>query len=250
MSSINSYGFLFNSMSNTNNNTSFFANSSLLGDYSMIKSGAYKKLLTAYYKKQDSSDSESTESEKTKDISAADSDEKAKLLSVKSNASSLKEAADALSKSALYRSTGKDEDGKATYDTDKIKSAVKDYVSAYNSFIDSSSNVDSTSVLSKTLSVVKSTASNKGLLKDVGITIGSNNKLVLDEEKLSKASVSTLSALFKGSGSYGDTVSQRASESYKLANSASYTGTKASSYTYNGSYSVMGSTNNVLDEFL
>lgn len=247
MSSIQSYGFLFNTTSNSNSSSFFTNSSSLLGDYSMIKSGAYKKLLTAYYKQQESTDSSEKTSSSSKTVTS--SDEKAKLSSVKLNASTLKEAADALNKSSLYQTTGTDEDGNKVYDRDKINSAVKSYVTAYNTYVESSSKVDSTSVLSKTLSMVKSTASNKKLLQDIGITIGSDNKLVLDEEKLSKASVSTLSALFKGSGSYGNTVSQRASESYKLANSATYTGNSAS-YTYSGNYSVMGSTDNMLNQLL
>ena len=252
MSLIQSYSYLFDSLlgAGSKSSTSIFANNtSLLGDYSMIQSGAYKKLLTAYYKQQDSEDSETSKTDTDKKT-AASTTEKAKLLETKTTADSLKTAADALNSSSLYRATGKDEDGKTVYNIDKIKDAVKGYVSAYNSYIDASSGVDSTTVLSKALSVVKATASNKGLLSDVGITIGKDNKLVLDEEKLSKASVSTLSRLFKGSSSYGGTVATKASETARLANSAAYTGSNASSYTYSGNYSVMGSTNNMLDEIL
>lgn len=246
MSSITDYSFLFQSTSNTNNSP-FFSNTSLLGDYSMIKSGVYKKLLTAYYDQTDTKETDSSDNS-TKDV--ADSTEKAKLLNTKSDAATLKEAADALSASSLYRSTGKDEAGNAEYDREKITTAVKDYVSAYNEYLDSSSNVESTTVLNKTLSMVKKTARNENLLKEVGITVGADNKLVLDEEKLSKASVSTLSSLFSGNSSYGDEISEMASESYRLANSAAYTNNNASSYTYTGNYSSLGSTSNMLDTLL
>ena len=256
MSSIQSYGFLFNSMpgagSVNNNSYSFLSGgSSLLGDYSMIKSGVYKKLLTAYYQKS-SSDSDTSESDKSSSVKSksVNDAEKAKLISVKSGADDLQEAAGALSKSSLYRSTGKDKDGKDIYDMDGIIDSVKKFVSAYNSYLDASSDVDSTSILSKTLSMVKATASNKNLLKDIGITIGADNKLVLDEEKFSSASMSKISSLFKGSGSYAGTIAQRASEGSRLANSAALTSGTGSFYTYSGNYSVAGNVNNMLDTLL
>lgn len=215
----------------------------------MIKSGAYKKLLTAYYK-QGEDDTEASGTDSGSKTSAISSQEKNKLLNVKSDASNLKEAADVLNSSSLYRAVKKDEEGNDVYDMDKIKDAVKGYVTSYNSYIDSSADVESTAVLSKTLSMVKATASNKGLLSDIGITIGKDNQLALDEEKLSKASVSKISSLFKGSGSYGNTIAQRASESNRLANSATYSGNHASSYTYSGNYSVMGDANSMLDKLL
>ena len=83
---------------------------------------------------------------------------------------------------------------------------------------------------------------NAGLLADIGITIGDDNKLKLDETKLGKANVTTINSLFAGSGSYGSSVSARASASARLANSAAYTNTRGTSYTYDGSYSLLGST--------
>lgn len=54
--SINGAGSMFfadSSNSIQNSSSSIFGNtSSLLGDYAMIKSGGYKKLLTAYYASQ------------------------------------------------------------------------------------------------------------------------------------------------------------------------------------------------------
>lgn len=76
--------------------------------------------------------------------------------------------------------------------------------------MESAGDAESLGVLSKTLNIQKATATNKGLLKSIGITIGKDNKLVVDEEKLNNASISDLTSLFKGSGSYGDSVSKKA----------------------------------------
>jgi hypothetical protein len=218
----------------------------MLGDYALIKSGSYKKLLTAYYKTE-SSDSTSSSSTSS---SSDDTLETGRLVTVKTDANTLAEAADALGKSSLYTPTGRDDDGKAVYDKDEIKKSVNNFISAYNSYIDSTSNVDNQNVLSKSLSLVKKTAANQKLLTSVGIKIGEGNKLELDETKFDEAEVTTLSTLFKGSFSYGNEVSQKASETYKIANSAVYTGKSASSYTYSGAYSVLGTSNSYLDQYL
>lgn len=242
----NYFNYFFNTSDNNNSSSSgiFGSTSSMLGDYSLIKSGSYKKLLTAYYKTYDADGKEKSTTD-----SDAEGDSTGKLLNVKSDAGALKEAADALNTASLYE-TKKDEEGKDVYDMDAIKKSVKNFVSAYNDYLDSAGDVESTSILSKTLSVVKKTSANQNLLKEVGITIGKDNKLTLDEEKLEKAHVTTLSSLFKGYGSFGSSISQKASETYKVANSAAYTNTRASSYTYNGAYSILGTSNGILDKYL
>jgi len=242
-------GGLFGDYSSSNNNSfGIFGNTSnILGDYSMIQSGAYKKLLRSYYKNTSTdSKSDSTAADKT-DAQV----ETGKLLTVKTDSSTLKEVADKLGDRSLYEPTGKDENGKDVYDMDAIKKNLKDFVKAYNSYLDSSSAVDTKTVLSKSLRIVKNTAANEKLLKSVGITIGEGNKLSFDEEKFDEsAKISTLSSVFTGRYSYGGIVADKASETYSAANSASYSNTGASSYTYKGSYSVMGTKNNSLDEYL
>lgn len=245
----NLFNMFFNT-SNTSNSSNtasglFSGGSSMLGDYALIRSGSYKKLLTAYYD-MDKSDEKSSKTGTKKEVS----DSTGSLQSAKSDASALMDSLSNLGKKSLYKAD-KDEEGNTVYDTDKINSAVKKYVESYNSFIDSTGDLSSTSMLSKTLNVVKSTAKNAGLLSDIGITIGSDNKLKLDEEKLKKADVNKISSLFVGSGSYGSSVSTKAAESYRIANSAAYSNTHASSYTYNGTYSLLGTGSTTsLDKYL
>lgn len=251
----NYFSGLFGNTSNNSGltNSLFGGGSSMLSDYSMIKSGAYKKLLTAYYKTQDDdaddSKTSSSANRKTSSISKTDTKETSKLLAAKSDAEDLKSAANKLADRSLYRATGKDEEGNDVYKRDDIKKNVKEFVSAYNSYLDSSSSVNSKSILNKSLGAVKQTSANKNLLKDVGITIGADNKLILDEKKLSEAKMSTLTSLFTGSGSYGNGIGQKASETYRLANSATYSANSRASYNYGGSYSVMGTSDNSWDKY-
>lgn len=248
----NFFNTFFNTSNQNNNNGGigiFAGTSSAIGDMSLIKSGSYKKLLNAYYASQEDEIKSSINGTKT-DKETTASDSTGSLQMAKSDASSLLDALDGLNKKSLYKST-LDEKGKAVYDTDKIQSAVKDYVEAYNSFVDSTGDLNSTKLLGNTLDVIKNTKRNAGLLSDLGIKIEKDNKLTLDEEKFKKANMTTVNALFAGSGSYGSSVSSKASSSYRIANSTAYTNNHASSYTYNGAYSYLGTTNTTkLNQYL
>ena len=245
-SNLNNYSFLFsNTSSNKTNSLDLFSNSGSnpLGDYALIKSGVYKKLLNAYYQKNGTTD-------KTTSKTDGEEDSTQTLTTVKSAAEDLKDSVEELGKSSLYKKTGVDNDGNYTYDRDAITKAVKKYVTDYNSYMESAGDAESLGVLSKTLNIQKATATNKGLLKSIGITIGKDNKLVVDEEKLNNASISDLTSLFKGSGSYGDSVSKKANEVYKLANNTAMSNTHASSYTFNGTYSTMGTSSGSINKYL
>lgn len=254
-SSSNFFDSYFNTNNNTNsskksNDTSgisnLFANSGsgVLGDYALIQSGSYKKLMQAYYK----SVSESGENEdSTKD-----------MLTAKSDASTLnKTAAGLVDNKKLFESLkdkdGKeilDEDGNKTYDRDGIKKAVQSFVDEYNALLDSAGELNNTSVLSKTLRMVKDVDVNSNLLNKVGIKIGSDNKLTIDEEKFAKADISDLKTLFNGKNSLADKISQKSAQIYNITNSNAYTNTRAATYTFDGTTSVLGTKNGYLNDLI
>lgn len=232
------YNMFFADSSNAKSKSSsvsflFGETSTLLGDYSMIKSGGYKKLLNAYYATQ-----------KTDDKSdGASVDSTSNLLDVKTNSVKLKQSLSKLSDVSLYEKKT-DKDGKSDYDREAITGAVKNFVDAYNSYVDSSAKLDSTAILSRSLSIVKNTNANSTLLSKSGINIGKDNKLSLDEDALKQADVNVLKTLFTGIGSLSDTISSKASESYGLANSAVFTQNHAATYTYNAAYARFANSDN------
>ena len=126
---------------------------------------------------------------------------------------------------------------------------MKSFVSDYNTLITAGSKVNDLSMSSKMSGLVKETNSHADMLASVGITIGKDNKLVLDEEKLAGAEIDNFVKLFKGSGSYGDNISFKASEIARQANSSAFNATRASSYSQSGSYSLLGNNSNLLDQF-
>lgn len=184
-----------------------------LADYAAIKNGSYGKLLKAYYAKQDE--------EKT--ATGGDSIQKSTLM--KNGADALKKSADALKNDELWEK--KDED----YDWDAITKAVKSFVEDYNDVIEKAGNSDSKDVLRNAVWMTGTTGATGKTLSRVGITVGKDNKLKMDEETLKKSDISTLKILFTGHNSFADKVSVKANS---ISNAAARS---SGTYKSNGKYS-------------
>ncbi len=209
------------------NNTSATSSSGSLnlGDYALIKSGSYKKLLQKYYK-------ENGDTKETTGTGAASStkpvDSTANLLSSKTAAGTLKDSATDL-KNVDYTSTNRDELLK------KAKAFVKDY----NDTLDSLKNLESVSVLQNGVWMTNQTKKNDNMLASAGITVGADNKLSLDETVFKDAKVSDIKSAFSGSGSWADSVAQRANQIYTLSGTQALINQRTSSYSSNGGYNTL-----------
>lgn len=208
------------------------SSSNLLSDYASIKNGSYGKLLKAYYAKQDAENA------------SMSGDSRQKLTLMRSSADSLKKSADALNNSSIWEKKKikkKDEEtGEETevedYDWDSITKAVKSFVENYNAVVVQAGDSDTKNVLRNAMWMTDITDSTEKLLSKVGITIGTGNKLELDEDALKKADVTTLKSLFSGSGSFADKISQKADSLSRVASNAAVRA-KGTTYTKTGSYS-------------
>lgn len=203
-----------------------------LTDYAAIRNGSYKKLMKAYYKKQDENNSTKTGDAKTEDT-------KQSLTLMKDKADALNKSATALMDASLWEKkkikTKDEKTGEETevedYDWNAITKAVNAFVSDYNSVIEGAGESDTRSILRSAVRMTSTTEQLSGLLDEVGISIGKDNKLTVDEEKLKAPRVSTLKTLFTGPHSFGDKVAQKASSISKV------TAQNRNTYTKNGSYS-------------
>lgn len=218
----------FSNFFGTSQSGSGVTGSSALSDYSLIRSGSYKKLLNAYYSKQNTSTEQTSEEKK----------EKLNLVSAKTDAENLHSSAKKLMTTDFSSASA-----------DSIKSAMQDFVDAYNKVIDSGSNVDTKSVLRNALWMTKSTSANAGLLSDAGITVGTDNKLTLDATKLEKADKSVLTTLFTGNSSYAGRVMQKASAISAASVTAVADGKSATAYTSSGSEFTQLQTGTLYDAF-
>lgn len=239
--------YLFSNLGSTSSSSSSFFNYSWLSDYASIKSGSYSKLVKAYYSEMDSSDSTSkTESkDKTSSLSTSLSQDSSKTLTaIKSSADDLKESALALietGKDSLFVEKDivtKNEDGTETvtkgYDMDALYKAVSALVSDYNSVMEDVSESDSSTVKSAADNLTNITNIYKNSLAAIGITIGDDDKLTIDEDTFKAAKGDKIKEMFNGSHSFASTVSSQAA---MINAAATREASKANTYTQSGTYS-------------
>lgn len=212
---------------------------SLLSDYASLKNGSYKKLMKAYYKEMGSSSTSDSESSKKTSSSKQTAADK-KSIAIKDAVSTLAESTDALTNSSLYAKktiTTKDENGNEAetldYDRDAIYDAVSAFVTNYNKAVSTAADNGSDRVLRQTINMQSATTTNAKMLAKIGITIGKDKTLSVDKETLNKADVATIQSIFGNGGSYGSTISSKASLIYS---SASHQASTKSSYSSNGNY--------------
>lgn len=235
------YSYLF---SNTNSNADGNSFLSCLGvsgdgfslaDYASIKSGSYRKLLKAYYKKADADRS-------------AGGDTRQNLTLMQSSANALSQSAQSLMNESLWKkkkTTVTDEKTgekttKSDYDWDTIIKNVKSFIEDYNDTVQRAGNSSTNGVLRNAVWMTDLTKANKNLLASAGITIGKGNKLELDEDAIKKADIGTLKLLFTGQNSYASKISQKANSISMAASGAG--GTYTSSGTYASALSRVAST--------
>jgi len=242
----NSINTLFSSL--PSRNSGFFGSGSstsnnMLSDYFSIKNGSYGKLMKAYY----SSNSEEVSKIASKDVSKATtkknevSSEAKTASEVKSAANSLKDSANALIDSKLYEKVSSvDSKGNKTeaVDMDKLYGAVNDFVDSYNKTLKSGADSDSRTVLNNVSSMTDYSRFNSKMLSKIGISIGTDNSLKLDEETFKNADVNDVRSLFGTRGGYGYQMSALASStSYAASNSFNTGYTSAGNYALNAASS-------------
>lgn len=215
MSTINNdYSSLFDSLYG-NTSTSQSSSSNFLSEWASVKNGSYGKLAKAYYAKNSDKATQTADASEIKEA-------------IKTN-NRIKSDAEALKKSL----------GEIK-DVDDLKQFVKDY----NAMITSGADSENKGVLRNTLSMTQMMSKHQNTLSDLGITIGEDNKLTLDEEAAKKAESSTYKALFSGVGSLGDML---ASKTSGIINNINAENNKLSNYTPGGTYNSAGSVGNIYD---
>lgn len=195
-------------------------------DYNSIKSGSYKKLVQSYYGK-DKAESKSSKTEKTEDKKTTKIDYKdtTGLSKMKKESDSLASSVTALNKDDLWAI----KDGK--YDMDKIADAVKSFVKDYNDTITQSSKVTNADVSKQISNMESMTNIMSKKLTAVGITVGADGKLTVNEDKLKSANEKDLKELFDGKNTYASQIQKYANDASKAAVNG------ASTYSANGTLS-------------
>lgn len=250
-----SLGILFSSMNSTKqNSTSLLGGAGdLLGinysDYATIRSGSYGKLLRAYYGKESSSEVESAVKLNT---STAKDDSKT-LARVESAAESVNKSAQNLletgDKSVFKEVTTTKEDGttETGYDKDAIYKAVKSFTDDYNQLLTQTKNSNTKSVTRNAKMMVTGTTAYEKRLAEIGITVGTDSKLSIDEETFKKADMSKVKSLFQEKGSYGYQTALRAS---MVESAAKVESAKSNTYSGNGTYTYNYATGDIYNSYM
>lgn len=235
---------LFSSL-NSGNTSASSGLGSMLSDYSSIRNGSYGKLLKAYYNNVDNSAVKSTYNNAVKNSNtstAADSSATIKELQSTTDelTSSAKDLYTTGSKSVFNKKSVTDENGNTTqqYDTDAIYKSVKSFVDDYNSVIEAADKSADSKVQNSVIGMINYTKMESNMLGKLGITIGSDYQMSIDENTFKKADMSVAKSLFNGTGSYAYTI---ASKSAMTNSYADMEAARANTYNKYGSY---GSTYN------
>ncbi len=213
---------------NTNNNNNLFGGINL-SDYSLIKRGGYKKLMKSYYDEQSGKTTHKNNVTTNKKEQAVD---KTGLTQMKKESDGLKSAVEAFNKDDLWKQTN------GEYDMEKITGAVKSFVNEYNDVINQSSKVNSKEI-SQTMRYMSSmTNTMSKALSKIGVEVGVDGKLSINEDTLKKANVTSIKSMFAGAGSYGAQIEAKASEVSRatIMNSSMYSSNATLSSGLNGMY--------------
>lgn len=223
------YSFLFSRLNSSNSTSSSSLFGINLSDYASIKNGSYGKLLKAYYKKNssDSSSSSSANNASSLTKTKVDATVKKELSDIQTYANDLRDSAAALMEKGS-KSVFKDGD------MEKIYGAVSDFTSDYNTLMEKSQASSSSAVVRSANSMAYAVEGREDSLKEVGITIGDDNKLSVDKETFMNADVDKVKALFNGNSSLSYLVSTQASA---IGNKAYSESNKATLYNATGNYS-------------
>lgn len=206
--------------------TSKVAGNNFLGEYASIKNGSYAKLMKAYYSEMGNEAVnglvQGTNATREEDLKV--------IAKVQGSTDALKESADALWEKG-EDSVFSQKEGK--YDVEAIYDAVETFVRDYNAVVDATGASNHDAIERNALNMVNTCIQNGRLLGRVGISLGEDGKLALDEETFREMEMSTVQSLFQGNGSFAYQLSARAS---MINYAADREATKGSMYTDMGSY--------------
>ena len=178
-------------------------------DYAAIKNGSYGKLVRSYYQgtarevesqKAATAYNKTGNTNNTAKASSASEIDKTGLGQIRKDADQLKTSTEALGSADLWK----------TKDNAAIAGAVKDFAGDYNKVIDQASKVNSKEISQDIKSIKSMTDMFSKVLGKIGVSVGDDGKLSVDEEALKKADSATVRSLFEGNGTYGSQIADKA----------------------------------------
>lgn len=218
------YSFLFNNSNGKKNSNDIFSAINL-SDYNTIKSGSYGKLLKAYYKKEDV-DAKDAASDKT--TAKVESSQTKEFKEIQTEADKLRDSASKLMQKGSKSVFGEE-------NMEKVYSAVSKFVDSFNATVKKGEESDTKAIFKEAEGLVTLAKDYEEELKNMGITMDKDNKLVVDKDVFLKADVNEVKELFNGKNSFAYLTSLRA---VSMSNTAYSESNKSSLYTGEADYTV------------
>lgn len=199
----NYFSGLFSTSTSTQNSlTSLYNN---LGDYSTIQSGSYKKLLSSYYKTTDDSSSDTSNKVSSLLQTTNKSTNNKELTNLKSASDDLSKASQKLLQKGSNTVFSED-------NVDDMVSAVKTFATAYNKTITRAEDIADVNVTEKVDSMTSNTKAYAADLESIGITIGEDQKITVNEEKLKSADIASVKKILNSNNSFVGQTIQKATQ--------------------------------------
>lgn len=168
------YSYLFSSLNSSTSNNNGYAFSGInLSDYASIKNGSYGKLLKAYYAETDSSASDTNSSVKNTASKYSYKEEEAK----KQNLNDVQSAAKEVGNSAAALMERGSKSVFKNKDMEEVYTAVADFAKDYNALLDKVEDSKSDKVTKAAEKLADVMEGYEDKLKEMGITIGEDQKL-------------------------------------------------------------------------
>lgn len=177
--------------------------------------------------------------------SISSSDKTDSSSSNKGTSKTAKDAASAKLASALYKSV--ENLGSMTISNDNkenIFDAMSGFVKDYNELIKKASESENSNVIKQTDYLKDLVYGNKSAFAKMGITVGSDKTLSIDEEKFKESDMSNVKNLFTGAYSFAEKMTDRVNQIYRYATQGESLNNQT--YTSQGSYNA-AATGSMLD---
>ena len=206
------YSQMFQGLSSSGSGSNNF-----LADYASLKSGSYGRLMKAYYGSGSSSSSVSSGSKaQTNNVlerrnPKVSEDVKEANANLTAGIPTLKNAVSTLQNENTYTDTPGQNGQNGQSATDKVASAMKNFVSQYNDVVNAAKQSTLSNKTAYIANMMKTTKANADKLSEIGVTVNKNGTLQFNEATMKSAGISKVQEMFssKDSKSYGSTVMSR-----------------------------------------
>ncbi len=190
-------------------------NTNFLADYASIKSGSYGRLMKAYYGSSSNSVS-SGSTAKTNNVlekileerrnPKVSEDVKEANANLTAGIPTLKNTVSTLQNDNTYTDTQNGQNA-----TDKVASAMKNFVSQYNDVVNAAKKSTMSNKTAYIANMMNTTKANADKLSEIGVTVNANGTLQFNEATMKSAGISKVKEMFnsKDPMSYGSTVMSR-----------------------------------------